>query len=90
MRDLQNFPFRCFPSFAFAFLTLNAVSVNATKVTQKRDDEGGLSTVMIRYAACTFLQISNDPVSNSMFRNAVDYEKLYIEEAERKIPLYKY
>jgi len=38
---------------------------------------------MIRYAACTFLQISNDPVSNPMFRNAADYEKLYRGSGEK-------
>jgi len=36
---------------------------------QKRDDEGGLSTVAIRYAS-TLFQV------HSIVRNAADYEKL--------------
>lgn len=56
---------------------------------QKRDDERIIHCRAIRHTL-TLLQVFDDPVSNAMFRNATDYEKLCREEAERKILLYKY
>lgn len=88
LRDLRDFPLSYSLSLVFVFLTLNDGKRKRNKNNAKSRRWKWI--IHCRDSSYPNIFTSADSVSNLMFHDAIDYEKLCREEAERKLLLYEY